>query len=752
MMPGKPTDEPLAKLFPFPGMHQDTPNGGELATTDSQQQPQDRRPGDVERAGEVLDAEIVDEEEYRRSRARRGAATVVRAVRVGATHDRTRGTWRFVLRHGTYVAKGAEQARQRKRAERSQATARAARDEALKTGDHGTVALLNQQIHAARQHRVQTLKEYSELAWVVTKRCALAGSAATGGALVVGAINGAGHWLGDWSVMDVLHILGGTITTTADVVGFSVTHWWLLGGACLAVWGFRRWKDGIKLGEHVLPERLRRDTSSGPQLVLTENLLVKALANIGNKYLNGAVKEGWPNRDTDNAWVRPPMPTARGWGAQLRLPMGASVEAISKAKTLLAHNLGCLAAELFLEASEDDPTVLDLFRLDRGVLREPVPAYPLLDEGTTNYWDGFPVGVSPRGGEVSGYVFERNYVVAGIMGSGKTTLIIALLVGAVLDPLVDVDVFVFADNEDYTQLEPALHLFRKGDTADNVAGLLDYFEELQADLETRGQLLRKHGITSVTREAAAKEPGLRPKIVVIDECQSFFRQDTPELRRKVVNMVVRFQSKARKYAITLVFATPSPSDQNLPRDLVAVTSNRGCFAIGDKTRNNVVLGDKAHENGISALGLKPKTKDKLNDVGTFVGIGFLDAGPGAVRTYHITPAEQAQVVARAVEARGGPVDRKPMTVVKRNLLADLGEVLGVDAMPAAKCPPLLTQLVPDWAPYRSLTRDALVSQLADLGVKVPSTGNRWPVDPEAVREALAARTEASVDVDGGDSE
>ncbi|MFC0545722.1 hypothetical protein [Kutzneria chonburiensis] len=58
----------------------------------------------------------------------------------------------------------------------------------------------------------------------------------------------------------------------------------------------------------------------------------------------------------------------------------------------------------------------------------------------------------------------------------------------------------------------------------------------------------------------------------------------------------------------MVAPDPSPSDQNVPRDLAAVTSNRECFAIGDKTRNNFVLGDKAHENGISALGLKPKTR------------------------------------------------------------------------------------------------------------------------------------------------
>lgn len=660
---------------------------------------QDTRPAvehptaEVEPAPDLIDAEIIDEDEYQRSRAWRGAATVVRSVRVAHRHPHTRRAARFAGRHAAYVVKGAEDARRRRRAERSQADLRAARAAALQAGDLEKVRQFTEHIEKAATIPVEVARHRFKLNKDRVVWGALGGGAVLGGSLLVSTINSMCHVFGPWGVLDELHAIGTVITTGVDAVAWSADHWWAFPLVGSGVWVFRKWKDGVRLGDQVLPERFRRDTSNtGPQLALTENLLVRALANIGNRALNAAIKDGWPNREGEVAWIQPPMPSARGWSAQLRLPMGASIEAISKAKPLLAHNLGCLAAELFTDPSENDPTVLDLFRLDRGVLREPVPDYPLLEEGTTNYWDGFPVGVSPRGGEVTGYVFERNYVTSGIMGSGKTTLVITLLTGAILDPLVDVDVWVFADNEDYTQLEPALHLFRKGDTAENVAGLLDYFEELQADLEVRGKLLRKHGITSVTREAAAKEPGLRPKIVVIDECQSFFRQDKPEERRKVVNMVVRFQSKARKYGITLLFATPSPSDQNLPRDLVAVTSNRACFAIGDKTRNNVVLGDKAHENGISALGLKPKTKNALNDVGTFVGVGFLDAGPGTVRTYFVSPEQQARIVARALEARGGPVERYDVEApAVRDLVADLAAVLGAEPVNAADCPALLSR-------------------------------------------------------------
>ncbi|MCA1677382.1 MAG: cell division protein FtsK, partial [Actinobacteria bacterium] len=78
---------------------------------------------------------------------------------------------------------------------------------------------------------------------------------------------------------------------------------------------------------------------------------------------------------------------------------------------------------------------------------------------------------------------------------------------------------------------------------------------------------------------------------------------------------------------------------------------------------------------------------------------------------------------------------------------DLDEVLGTEPVPTADIPPLLARLAPRWAPYRGLTGKALRDQLAELGVKVPSTGNRWPLDPVTVRAVLTRRATADLDED-----
>ena len=49
------------------------------------------------------------------------------------------------------------------------------------------------------------------------------------------------------------------------------------------------------------------------------------------------------------------------------------------------------------------------------------------------------------------------------MGSGKSSLVINLVFGAMLDPLVDIDVCVMAENVDYDAMKPRLRTLVKGD-------------------------------------------------------------------------------------------------------------------------------------------------------------------------------------------------------------------------------------------------------------------------------------------------
>jgi S-DNA-T family DNA segregation ATPase FtsK/SpoIIIE len=144
------------------------------------------------------------------------------------------------------------------------------------------------------------------------------------------------------------------------------------------------------------------------------------------------------------------------------------------------------------------------------------------------------------------------------------------------------------------------------------------------------------------------------------------------------------------------------------------------------------------------------------DRGTAVVKGFSGERSEIVQVYFLDVAKSndqvSPIIERAlavIEAQGnglpGGQSSAPQIETSRDLLEDLDAVLGSDPVPAADVPALLARHAPKWAPYRSLNGKALVAQLARKGVKVPSTGNRWPVKPEAVRAALAKRATADLD-------
>jgi S-DNA-T family DNA segregation ATPase FtsK/SpoIIIE len=166
-------------------------------------------------------------------------------------------------------------------------------------------------------------------------------------------------------------------------------------------------------------------------VVPDEGAILDALRNLGIPAMNKAFKEGWQPR-----WVQPTTRMGNGWHTQLQLPLGVMVEMIAAKKAVLAHNLLRLPVEVWPTEPPKQPGVLDLWVADQGSLNGPVPPWPLLTEGTTDYFKGVPVAVSQRGEEVTARLMAANYMFGGIMGSGKSSLVIALLLGAMLDPLV----------------------------------------------------------------------------------------------------------------------------------------------------------------------------------------------------------------------------------------------------------------------------------------------------------------------------
>lgn len=485
------------------------------------------------------------------------------------------------------------------------------------------------------------------------------------------------------------------------------------------------------------------EAPGGRDVVPDEGAVLNALRNLNLPAMNRKVKEGWQPR-----WVSPSSYDGKGWRSQLLLPEGVSVEMIVDRKALLAHNLLRLPVEVWPTEPKDNPGVLDLWVADQGSLTKPVEPWPLLTGGTCDYFKGVPVGVNPQGRVVVGRVFQANWGVAGTMGSGKSTLVITMLLGVMLDPLVEIDVYCMAINADYDPLRPRLRTLFKSDEPDEIPKVLTALKALMSELSERGRILSAAGEPKLTRKLAEADPRMRPRVVVIDECQELFLSDCGEEAAELVEKIV---AKARKYGVTLVFATPVPSADSLPRKVAKVLSNKACFAIGDHQGNDAILGTGKHKAGITATTLRPMTEDAdgnvdLGDLGTAMTVGF-SSTDGLMRCFYVrrgngvddvTPVVQRALAMRdGIDVAEGQVDG--VDVDAPDLLVDVAEVLRRAGAELMRTQEVIAGLgVLNRAAYGGFTFTHLRDGLPDAA-KPYKTKGVVQINARRVAEALADR-------------
>ncbi|MFH8528124.1 cell division protein FtsK [Streptomyces tendae] len=675
-------------------------------------------------------APVVEKTEQPRRRVR------IDHLRRVVVEVRTNAGYRAAVRHGAYIVGGTRILT--RRAWDSRTTARHDRMMRIAeaSGNEELVREWEQRAQAYRAARQKRRVEMLQMMVNAPKAIAMGAVGTAGILLILGMLLA-------WARRDVADILT-PLNTVVDLVGwvaFLASVVWeplLTALPFLAVAG--AWAVGH--GQHTAPVWALPADGDERDVVPDENAILRALGKLGIAPLNAAIKEGWKPR-----WVQPSTRSGNGWHAQLQLPEGVPVEMIADKKRILAHNLMRKPIEVWPTEPRDQAGVLDLWVADPGVLTKPVPPWPLLTEGTTDFFKGVPVALNARGEQVIGRLMAANYLIAGIMGSGKSSLVVALLLGAMLDPLVEIDVHVLAYNSDYDPMRPRLRSLTKGDDDEHVVAAMDTLRALASEVSRRGQELERIGTdTKVTREMAERDPSMRPRIVVFDEVHELFTH--PEHGKEAKELALKVTKKARKTAIMLLWITPDADANSLPRGISKTVSHRVAFAINDHQGNDAILGTGMHKNGYSATTLVAG-----EDVGTAMAAGF-GKTPGLIRAYYVRKEagvdEVTPVVERALALRDGiaPAADTP-TAAPADPLTDVAAVLGDQ-------PRMLTQEVlhrlaeRNPAAYREWGPTDLKAALEAYGAEQYKSGGKSMVSRARIQEAILDRL-ADADEDEGDA-
>lgn len=662
---------------------------------------------------------------------------VGRKAGTALTHEKTRNAARLAARHAMYTTGGLRIVTRRAWNGRTAAVHGRMIAAAVAAGDVEKVADWQDKADRfrAQRHarRMQLITGVPDMA-----RAVGTGAAATEGVLL--AVGIAMALSEDGHLSDVIAPTMGaiefvsTIATIVSVVWgplIAVAPWLLLA----ALWAVGRHQQAAPQWALPAGQQDNRD------VVPDEGAILNALRNLGIAPLNKAVKDGWQPR-----WVSPTTRLGNGWHTQLQLPMGVTVEMVNGKKDVLAHNLLRKPIEVWPTEPSTQPGVLDLWVADSGSLSGTVPPWPLLDGGEADYFKGVPVGVSQRGEPVAGKLMASNYMVGGIMGSGKSSLVVALLLGAMLDRLVDIEVYVMAFNVDYDVMKPRLSTLVKGDDDEQIEAAVKALRNLRDEVSARGKILDELGGDEVrlTRAIAERDPRMRPKVVVFDECHELFEHK--KHGAEAAELAVKVLKKARKCGITLIFVTVSPTAASIPKDVTRNTSHRVAFAVGDHIANDGLLGTGKHKAGITATTLNP-----AENVGTALTVGFNKNAFELVRAYYVRKDsktdEISPVVARAVALREGmSLAASAPAGESIDHLADIATVLeDASRMRTQEVLQLLAERNP--AAYREWTFADLKTVLDEAGAEPYKSAGIMVVSRARVHEALAARAEDTADSD-----
>jgi S-DNA-T family DNA segregation ATPase FtsK/SpoIIIE len=732
-----------ATIVPFPTRRDTT------GQPDTSQVSDTATPGtEIEPAEEIIDAELLTPDEEAEIDARRRAAQiavrqagqVARVVRVGATHPHTKTVVRVAAR--TLVTVGQGHASWAKRAvdALTYAHVREQIRAARMGGDREALAEWVDRLTQLKQARGERLRNLpatikSGLFALLVAVTVLAGLLVLLG-VVFQLTPGGMDWAGWWELLGEIVGVFATITTIAIHV--------VLYGALPTVL-FAAWREGRRHGK--APRWLATAAEADMDVTIDETTIAAALAALRIPQIRDYLKAGMPIQ-----YVTLPRKDGRGTHAIVRLPSGVTAEKIARRRADLATGLHRLSKEVW-PTTGTEAGILDLWIADKGALAEGAGPYPLLEDGLTDVFRGVPFGRTLRGEPIGAPLMERNTITGGMPGQGKSSAARVIMAGAALDPTAELRIWVPDANFDFEVFAPRCSRYVMGAEDEKIAEILADLRELHAEVQRRGQKLVEAETPAVTREMASKVTGMHPLFCLLEEAHVAIQHKT--FGGEISQLLVDIVRLGRKRGIHLIVSTQAPTKDSMPRDVTRNCSNGIAFAVGDHVANDALLGQGAYAAGHRATELIPGT-----DRGTAIVKGFTGERSDIVQVYFLDVAKDndqvSPLIERAMDAiakrgkglPGGRPAPRAAIVTSRDLLEDLDAVLGTDPVPAADLPALLARHAPDWAPYKSLTGKALRETLAgEYGVKVPSTGNRYPVDPVTIRDALAALATADLDAD-----
>jgi hypothetical protein len=319
----------------------------------------------------------------------------------------------------------------------------------------------------------------------------------------------------------------------------------------------------------------------------------------------------------------------------VRVPPGSSVPELERASEVIAAALR--VRDLRVRRHPDNASLAEVVIARRDPLAVGPPlTWPQAD-ARASLWEPIPVGVGEDGENMTVLLPERNLLLGGEPGAGKSVALSMLVATAALDPacrlwLLDGKLVELATWSRCAERSAGV----------TCAEAIYLLQTLRKDTDLRYAQLLGSG-----RRKVAQDDELALHVVVIDELAHYLTTSDRKERSEFADLLRDLVSRGRAAGIIVLAATQKPSADVVPTSIRDLFGFRWAMRCSTPHASDTILGSGWASAGYSAADIDPATR----------GVGYLlhEGGiPQRIRSYYLDDSDLTSLSRRAEALRAQP--------------------------------------------------------------------------------------------------
>jgi hypothetical protein len=318
--------------------------------------------------------------------------------------------------------------------------------------------------------------------------------------------------------------------------------------------------------------------------------------------------------------------------ARVRVSSGWSVEDLDARREQLAASIGLRELRVLRDPGDASRGMVTFVR--RDPLAAAVDVWPHAGADRLSLWEPVPIGVDELGDTVSIGLPERNVLMGGEPGAGKSAALSLLVATSALDPscrlwLLDgklVELSAWA---------PCAERLAGPDTDEAIALL----RVVRSEMEERYRELLARGQRKV-----APDDGLALHLVVCDELAFYLAAEDRKQRTEFAELLRDLVARGRAAGVIVCAATQKPASDVVPSALRDLFGFRLALRCNTPQASDTILGQGWASAGYSSSSVAPGQR----------GVGYLlaeDGLPVRMRGFYLSDEQIAAIAERASALR-----------------------------------------------------------------------------------------------------